>query len=161
MKKIILLLTALSIISVFNFTSCEKEDPTPSLEGLFNGSFNLSGYSFSFRMNLHQDGSDLSGDFVFSDNSGYTTLSNSTISGDEVNIHANYPYDDFYMNFVGTVNAERTSINSGSLYINGDYVGSWSATKSSSKSAEEQAKFAVTQFDLFVKSVAKQFKSQE
>ncbi len=60
---------------------------SPSVSGRWEQTFTLSGRTFVGYYNLVQNGTSLTGDFVFDDGSGYTTLSSlSSINGNSISI---------------------------------------------------------------------------
>jgi len=108
----------------------------PTLTGKWNKTFKLNGKDFPGSMNLiqHEDNK-ITGDFVFIDGSGHTTLLNtSEISDSNVTIEWMLGGEDKYkLSFQGTVNNNYTLM-SGSWYLNGELMDVWSAAKSSKKS---------------------------
>lgn len=104
----------------------------PSLTGEWDKTFKIQDNEYDGSMNLIQnEDNKLTGDFVFSDGSGYTPLLyTSEISGSNVTIE--WMLDLYKLSFQGTVNNNYTQM-SGGYYINGQYVDVWSATKSSKK----------------------------
>ena len=106
----------------------------PSLTGKWNKTFYISGNEFNGLMNLiqHEDNK-LTGDFVLSDNSGYTQLlSSSEISGASVTIE--WMLEVYKFSFQGTVNSDYDFMN-GSWYGDGLYISHWFANKTLKKSA--------------------------
>lgn len=165
MKKINLFLSTL-LLAVF-FISCEKEKPEPKLEGTFEGSFTLEGsyFPFTFR-DIEQDGEDLDGTFEFGAARGIFNAS-SERNGDEVYIEILVSNNGITIlfKFDGEVNSDIDRMNGFlDLCMDGDCIsaGAWSASKTSSKSAEEPAAKSApgTQFDQLMR-IVKQLESQE
>jgi len=106
----------------------------PSLTGKWNKSFYISGEQFNGSMNLiHNENNKLTGDFVFSDGSGYTQLLySSEINGTSVVIE--WMLESIKCSFQGNVSSSYEEM-SGSWYANGVYVDNWFATKTLKKSA--------------------------
>ena len=125
MKKLsILLITALLLFS------CKKEDPPPQLTGTWDlyQTF-TSGGSFNWTVVITQNGKNLTGNTVISDNSGYALLmSSSNISGNNVTIE--WMLSTFSLSCQGTVNANYDSMN-GLFYSNPGNLkmGTWLANK--------------------------------
>lgn len=106
----------------------------PSLTGKWNKTFYISGSEFNGSMNIIQnENNKLTGDFVFSDGSGYTQLLyTSEISGTSVTIE--WMLTSYKCSFQGTVSSNYDFM-SGNWYVDGSLVDTWSATKISKKSA--------------------------
>ena len=106
----------------------------PSLTGKWNKTLYISGDEFNGSMNLIQnENNKLTGDFVFSDGSGYTQLLySSEISGTSVVIE--WMLESYKCSFQGNVSSNYDFM-SGSWYANGVYVDNWFATKILKKSA--------------------------
>lgn len=106
-----------------------------TVTGQWNKTFELSGEVFDGTMNLvqHPDGS-LTGDFVFSDGSGYTALVSSSYINNRA-IQIDWLLSSTYlMSYQGTVSTTFDYM-SGAYYVDGAYVSTWSATKIAKKKA--------------------------
>ncbi len=140
------LISALVILMAAFFTECKKDsdDSGPLLEGDFSGTFNLEGDVFPFYFNdVEQDGEKLSGSFEFTDGSGYAPFSSlSKLEDDALKINFSVSSGGYTItfDFTGVVNAERTTMNGSNLKLTmsgvGIDCGAWSATKTSTKSAD-------------------------
>lgn len=105
----------------------------PSVTGSWIKLFEISGSLFGGTMSLVQelDGS-ISGSFVFSDGSGYTTLeSTSNINNFDIQIDW-WLGTTYLMSFQGDVDSDFEFMD-GSFYADGTYVGAWAAEKVSKK----------------------------
>ena len=105
----------------------------PSVTGQWIKLFEISGNLFGGTMNLVQelDGS-ITGSFVFSDGSGYTTLeATSNINNYDIQIDW-WLGTTYLMSFQGDVNAVY-ELMGGSFYAGGTLIGAWAAEKVSKK----------------------------
>lgn len=105
----------------------------PSVTGSWLKLFEISGNLFGGTMTLVQelDGS-ITGSFVFSDGSGYTTLeSSSNINNYDIQIDW-WLGTTYLMSFQGDVDTDFEFMD-GSFYADGTYVGAWAAEKVSKK----------------------------
>ena len=121
-----------------------------NVTGRWEQKFNLSGTNFIGYYNLVQNGSTLTGDFVFSDGSGYTTLSSrSYINGRSINMA--WWLQSFFIESKGTVSSSWDSM-SGTMFANGTAVATWTATRISNSAT--QTKVSIIRSD---NSIAERF----
>jgi hypothetical protein len=109
-------------------TSCSKPKDDPVLTGTWDlyQTF-TSGNTYNWTVVMTQNGNDLTGNVVISDNSGYALLlSSSNISGNNVTIE--WMLSTYKLSHQGIVNSTYDSMN-GMFYSDGIKIGTWLANK--------------------------------
>lgn len=115
-------------------TKTQSIEIIATLSGTWNTTLDVDGayYDGVYEITQNSDNS-LSGSFVFTDGSGYTSISSSSnINGNNVTIV--WWLGSYKLTFTGEVNDDFDYM-SGSYYNNGYKFGDWTATKASTKSA--------------------------
>jgi hypothetical protein len=101
--------------------------PPLSVTGKWLNNFSISGTPFQAYTQLTQNGTTLTGTFVFTDGSGFENIgSGSSINGSSITIY--FPIGTYSCSFQGTVSNDYQSM-SGGAYLGQTYLGVWSATK--------------------------------
>lgn len=124
MKKLVTIL----IFFVF-LSSCKKDDPPPQLTGTWDlyQTFTSDGSTYNWTVVISQDGKNLTGNTVISDNSGYALLlASSNVSGNNVTI--DWMLSTYKLSHQGTINSTYKSMN-GMFYFDGVKIGTWLANK--------------------------------
>ena len=123
MKKTILLISLLIFVC-----SCEKKEDTLVLTGTWTlyQTF-TSGSTFTWTITITQNGNNLTGNAVISDDSGYALLlSSSNNTGTNVTIE--WMLSTYKLSCRGTVNSNFNSMN-GDFFSDDTKVGVWLANK--------------------------------
>jgi hypothetical protein len=132
----------------------EKTFTSASLTGTWDKTFYIDSDENRGSMILvqHDDGL-LTGSFVFSDGSGYTQLlSSSKITNNSVTIEW-WLGSKYLCSFRGTVNSDYNYM-SGNWYANTKFISTWSATKSSIKSAVTNNNPTNSEIERFIKMLS-------
>lgn len=110
-----------------NATINIKAEKKGTVTGRWQNNFSVSGTPFTAYTQLTQNGTTLTGTYEMSDGSGYQNIgSGSYIYGKSIKI--SFLIGSYNSYFDGTVSDNFQSM-SGDLYVQGVYIGPWSATK--------------------------------
>lgn len=143
-------------------TLTQDVDVLPSLSGDWEGTFYLETSVFPFYFDIEQTGNELEGSFVFTDGSGYAEFSSgSEVDDDEVTIKFTIYDPQLTMNFKfeGDINDDYDEM-SGNYTITasgGSLTGTWSASKTSSKSTRSSGEYLKTGKDI-LENIIKELK---
>ena len=113
--------------------------PSATGQWAFTSINTSTSYTANGTMNITEnDDNTLTGDFVFSDGSGYSEFkTGSKISGTTVTIKLIWTISstNYSVTYSGNINSSYTYINQGNYFVNGSQLGSWTANLTSKKAA--------------------------